>query len=303
MADPIVNNTNQTAYATRIWRKVFGHKQNVENTSNDQSSGVSNTDVATVSYSADSKVTGEGKQKWHKSVFSIVVQYVAKPVSVGATWVAKQAVSGFKALTGLLQKTNETTAKINEELNEGDTKSAANIATKYMKDELHIKVDGLTDQQKLALYNDLLHVMSTVSNFVGKNVPSDKRLTAENAMDIIRQATIELAKLKLSDLQKVEVTTTAEKSIEEVVSKAPADEVAQCSTSLINAQNEIIGLANTIQDAALRDKILAQIKDSNSRIALVMVAKLSEGNLPYYLRPYGNRGQDAEREQGGTGQA
>jgi hypothetical protein len=233
--------------------------------------------IVTISPSANEKASGETKQGFFKGVFSIVVQYVANPVAVGAKWVKKAAGDAYKTLAGLFEQTNETTAKINEEVKNGDKAEAADTAKQFLKDKFSIKdIDKLSDKETLRLYYEYLSVLKSVGGFVGKDVPPDRRITAENAFDIVSQTMKELAQLKLTDAQKAEASSTAEKSVEEIVKKAPADEVAQSSTSLINAQNEIINLVNTIKDKTLRENVLAQLKDSNAMIAQQIVGKISE---------------------------
>jgi hypothetical protein len=233
--------------------------------------------IVTISPSANEKASGETKQGFFKGVFSIVVQYVANPVAVGAKWVKKAAGDAYKTLAGLFEQTNETTAKINQEVKNGDKAEAADTAKQFLKDKFSIKgIDKLSDKETLRLYYEYLSVLKSVSGFVGKDVPPDRRITAENAFDIVSQTMKELAQLKLTDAQKAEASSTAEKSVEEIVTKAPADEVAQSSTSLINAQNEIINFASTIKDKTLRENVLAQLKDSNALIAQQIVGKLSE---------------------------
>jgi hypothetical protein len=273
-----VNNEQPTRQSTKLL-PLTPRGQNFQVTSNDQSSAkpiINTSYIVTVSASANENVSGETKHKFFKKVFTVVVEYVAKPVAVGAKWVKNAAVDAFQALTGLLQKTNETTEEIIEKRANGDEKGAADAAKNFLKEELHVqKVDHLTDEEVLKLYYEYLGVIDKVSGLVGK-VVDGKMITAENALDIIRQTTIEIRRLPLKDLHIAEGSKRIQKGIETVVKNASADEISKCSTSLTHAQNEVISLANTIKDKTLRASVLDQIKDSNTQIAQIIVNKLSE---------------------------
>lgn len=225
--------------------------------------------IVTISPSANENASSDTKQNFFKKAFSVVVTYVANPVAVGAKFVAKTAKSGFKALAGLFEKTNETTAKINEELAEGETKDAANIAAKYLEDA-HVKVDGLTDLETLKLYDEYCSILLSAPSFVKKG------MTRENILDIMAGALKRLHTLKLSDNQKAKADRIAIKSVEDVIKTASADEISHCVASLTNVHNEIVSLANTIKDKTLRADVMAQINDSNAQLADVIVKKLSE---------------------------
>jgi hypothetical protein len=269
-----INNEQPTRQSTNLL-PLTPRGQNVQVKSNDQSSSkpiINTSYIVTFSSSANEKVYGETKHKFFKKVFTVVVEYVAKPVAVGAKFVAKTAADAFKALTGLFEKTNATTAKINEDLKNDNKAEAAKTAAQFLKDELHVKnVDALTDDETLKLYNEYLSVINSVAGYV-----EEGKMTADNALDIITEATKRICKLRINDKQREVASLKAQKSVVTIIEKVTAEDISHSATSLTNAQNAIVSLANTIKDKTLRESVLDQIKDSNTKLALIIVNKLSE---------------------------
>jgi len=207
--------------------------------------------------------------------WSVIVEFldenVARPVTIGAKWIAETAKEAYSSFVGLFNKTNETTQKINEDLEKGDTKAAAKKAEKFLTKELGVKgVNQLDDASKLSLYQKYL----TVIDSVGERVKSGE-LSAKQALELITGAVNEIFILKVNDERKAVAAEKAQEAVEVVINEASVEQASKCPQELIKSQNAITVLAGSITNAELRATVLARINTSNDRISNTIAFKLN----------------------------
>lgn len=213
-----------------------------------------------------------------KGIFSFIVDSIASPiydsvlcpignaVADGAEWFGDQV----EAFIGLFSKAEQTTAKMNEDLESGHREAAADKARDFLSQEMGVSnVGQLGTKETLRLYDQAMTVLRGLGNLV-----TAKIITAKDALKIAKEQANLLCNLNLTDQQRAEGSLTAQGAVGQVMQAAPAEQLKDCAEELIQAQNAIYNLASMIVDEGLRASVLSQLDCSNGDLAKTISDKL-----------------------------
>jgi hypothetical protein len=167
--------------------------------------------------------------------------------------------------------------QVDSHITNGNQKQAAKIAADFLRGSNVKDVDKLSPEQTLRLYNGYLHAVLSV----GRSVERGER-TAEEALDLITDRANLICHLRINDNQRADAARGAQEGVRSVVKHASREQLSRSARSLINAQNAIINLADSITDPGLRAQVLGEIKISNNQLAGEITQKLGAANNNEY---------------------
>jgi len=232
--------------------------------------------------SPEAKELQANVQKSSEFGFLVAIKKFGSNVLFGVNWLGARVVEAYNFIAGLFEKANETTKKVNEDINNGHRKEAAEKAANFMENELKMKgVNNMDSEAQLKLYNDVILKLKEINGRIGT-----EGYTPEQALIDIAHETDRLYRSAANDQQRAAVSQKAQETVAKVINNSPAGQLVKSVQELVNTQNAIKRLASSIIDQKLRENVLSQINISNNNLASTVASKLSADQKSNYAEAF-----------------